>query len=90
MKTDQLNLQSENRALDQAAKTSEFLQKQITEVMIERNKLQSEFDTITKQPFFKRELDQNSFNKHNELSNKIDQKDRAVKESKANIIKVDE
>ncbi len=54
-----MNLQSENRALDEAAKTSEFLQKSIQDIMMERNKLQNEFNMITKQPFFKRELDQN-------------------------------
>ncbi len=52
-----MNLQAENRALDLAAETAKFVQKQIVEVMAERNRLQSEFDAITKTPFFKREMD---------------------------------
>ena len=58
--------------------------------MQERNKLQTEFSNITKQPFFKRELDQDSFQKVNDLSNKVDERERQIKETKASILALEE
>lgn len=56
----------------------------------ERNRLQKEFDTITRQPFFKRESDGTAFKRISELQAKIDDKERGIKEAKDNILKSDD
>ena len=38
--------------MDEASKESDYLVEKIKEVTVERDRLQREFDTITKQPFF--------------------------------------
>jgi uncharacterized protein YoxC len=48
MQTDFINLQKENRALDEGSKTTEFLQTKLEEIMRERDKMQKEFDLLTK------------------------------------------
>ncbi len=90
LKTDFLNLQKENRAMDEAAKTAEFVQQRIEETIKERDKLQREFDTLTKQPFFVRETNQESFKRISDLEAKIKDRDKQVRESKANIIQNEE
>eukprot|EP00347_Sterkiella_histriomuscorum_P001912 403370193 len=90
LKTQQLNLQSENRALEEAEKTAEYVNKELADVTIERNRLQSEYSLITKQPFFKREMDQDHFQKIKVLQTKIDEKEKIVKDAKANILNMDQ
>lgn len=90
LNTEFLNLQKENRALDESSKETEYLQQKISEVIVERDKLQREFDTITRQPFFKREADQNHYKKIQEMERKLDEKEREIKNSKTHIIKMEE
>lgn len=52
--------------------------------------MQREFDTITRQPFFKREADQNHFKRIQEMEKKMDEKERDIKATKTNIIKMEE
>ena len=85
-----MKLQKENRTFEEAAKQVDYLQKRMEDTREERNRLQREFDTITRQPFFKRESDQTSFKRISELQAKIDEKDRGVREAKENILKSDE
>lgn len=58
--------------------------------MKERDKMQKEFDILTKQPFFKRETDQNQFKRVSDLEKKYEDKDREARTVKANILKLDE
>jgi len=90
LKTDYLTLMSENRALEEAARTAEFLQQQVADVIQERNKLQQEFQNITKQPFFKRELDQEAFKRVNDLAAKVEERERQIKETKASVLGLEE
>lgn len=87
---EQLRLQKESRTFEEAAKQSEYLGKRIEEGREEKNRLQREFDTITKQPFFKRESDQSSFKRISDLQGKIDERDRGIKEAKDTLIKTEE
>ena len=48
LQTEQLDLIKKNRAYAEAAKETDYFQRTIAEVSIERNKLQKEFDTITR------------------------------------------
>lgn len=50
-------MQKQNRAFEEAAKDVEHLMKRIEQAREERNRLQKEFDMVTRQPFFKRESD---------------------------------
>jgi hypothetical protein len=43
-----MNLQKENRALEEGSKTTEYLQSKLEETMRERDKMQKEFDILTK------------------------------------------
>ncbi len=90
LKTDYLNLMSEHRALDEASKTADYLQQQVQDVRVERDKLQSEFNIITKQPFFKREMDESTFQQINTIGAKVEEREKQIKEAKANILKSEE
>lgn len=85
--TDYLRLQKEHRTFEEASKEVEYLQKRMEDAREERNTLQREFDTITRQPFFKRESDQASFKRITELQARIDERDRTIRESKESILK---
>ena len=61
--TDHLRLQTETRVAEDAAKQTEYLMKRIEEARLERDRMQSELAVLTKQPFFKRENDQSTFDK---------------------------
>ena len=88
--TQKLALQKESRVFEEAAKDVEFLVKRIEESRDERNRLQKEFDVVTRQPFFKRETDQNSFKRVSDLESKIAERDRAIKDAKDAVLKADE
>jgi len=57
LNTDYLRLQKESRTYEEASKQTEYLATRIEESRKERDRLQKEFDVITRQPFFKRESD---------------------------------
>ncbi len=54
-------LQTESRTFEEAAKETEYLTRRLEEAREQRNRMQREFDSLQKQPFFKRESDQTSF-----------------------------
>jgi chromosome segregation ATPase len=90
LNTDQLRLQKECRAFEEAAKQSEYLVKRIEETKDEKERLQKEFENVTRQPFFKRESDQTVFKKISELQTKIEEKDRNIKVTKDSIVRLTE
>ena len=59
--TDNLRLQTESRAAEDASKQTDYMMKRIEESRLERDRLQTELAVLTKQPFFKRETDQGTF-----------------------------
>jgi chromosome segregation ATPase len=85
-----LRLQKEHRTYEEAAKQVDYLQKRLEETREERNRLQREFDTITRQPFFKRESDQASFKRITELQAKIDERDRSIRDAKESVLRSEE
>jgi hypothetical protein len=62
----------------------------VQDVRVERDKLQSEFNIITKQPFFKREMDESTFQQINTIGAKVEEREKQIKEAKANILKSEE
>ena len=56
-------MQTESRTAEDASKQTEYMMKRIEEARIERDRMQSELNTLTKQPFFKRETDQGTFDR---------------------------
>jgi len=85
-----VELEKINRETMQAGSQIDYLKEEIKEAKNERNLLQKEFDNIMKQPFFKKENDQNSLNKLQELEAKIAQSEAEIKKSRANILKHEE
>ena len=90
LNTEHMTLQTENRKFEEAAKQTDYMIKRIEEARDERNRLQKEFDTITRQPFFKRESDDTAFKTISELEKRLDDRDRGIKEAKINIQKTQE
>ena len=63
--TDHLRLQTESRSAEDSAKQTEYMMKRIEETRLERDRMQVELTALTKQPFFKRENDQGTFDRMN-------------------------
>jgi len=59
------------------------------EAKTERDKLQREFENITRTPFFKRETDKSHFQRIQELEKKVDDRERQIRQAKENIVKMD-
>ena len=51
--------------------------------------MQSELDAVLRQPFFRKEADQQNYKKVEELNKKIDREDTQLKDARANILKHD-
>jgi chromosome segregation ATPase len=75
--------------MDESSKTAEYLQENIMKARAERDRLEKEFDMITKQPFFKRETDSSHFKTLQELQKRADDKDRDIRKTKESIVKMD-
>ena len=79
-----------HRETASAGNQIDFLKDEIAIAKNERNQLQKEFDLIMKQPFFKKENDQNNLQKLTSLQQQIDQQEAELKKSRANILKYEE
>lgn len=90
LNADYHNLQTESRTLEEASKETEYLTRRLEEARDQRNRMQREFDALQKQPFFKRESDQSSFQRINELQKLISERELAIKGSREVIVKADE
>ncbi len=85
-----MNLESQSRVFEDNAKQTEYLNQRIEEVRIERDKLQRQFDTLTKTPFFSPIADQSTFKRITELEKKVAERDRGIMEAKEAILQAEE
>ncbi|CDW86689.1 protein fantom [Stylonychia lemnae] len=90
LKQDYIRLLDDNRSFEQQAELAKQFQQEVEEAQKQRDELQQQFGQVTKQPFFKREMDQNAFQQNNSLQNKSEELDKLIKDSKANFMTIDE
>jgi RNA polymerase-interacting CarD/CdnL/TRCF family regulator len=67
-------LEAEKRMLQTAAATNTEILERITATKKERDRLQNEFETVMRKPFFKKERDENSLKELDKLQALIEEK----------------
>lgn len=80
-------LETEHRQMESAASKNKDLRAQLTHVQSDRDRLQSDFDALMRQPFFKQESNEKNLQNISNLQKTLDSKENEILKMKSAIAK---